>query len=80
MYTKFFMKIIFSCADGELLSKYGCEGELVKIDCDNSLVIDIVRANYGRLSSQVCAVTRGPGTPPGHVQHRDCLHRLVINY
>merc|ERR1712227_671515 len=56
--------------DGVLLSKYGCEGELVKIDCDTSLVIDIVRANYGRLSPQVCAPLanqEGSG--------QDCLHR-----
>jgi len=57
--------------DGVLLSKYGCEGELVKIDCDNSLVIDIVRANYGRLSSMVCS--RSLTGSPGH--HQDCLHR-----
>ena len=53
-----------------MLSKYGCEGELVKIDCDTSLVIDIVRANYGRLSPQVCAPLanqEGSG--------QDCLHR-----
>ena len=52
---------------GGLLSKYGCDGELVKIDCEGAgLVIEIVRANYGRLSSSVC-----PGAGAGS----DCLHR-----
>ena len=51
------------------MSKYGCEGELVKISCDNDRVIDIVRANYGRLSPHVCV---GHGQQP---QHGDCLHR-----
>lgn len=49
------------------MSKYGCDGELVKIDCEGAgLVIEIVRANYGRLSSSVC-----PGAGAGS----DCLHR-----
>ena len=55
--------------DGDLLSKYGCDGELVKIDCDGAgLVIDIVRANYGRLSGSVC---------PGSGSSSSCLHRAT---
>ena len=55
--------------DGDLLSKYGCDGELVKIDCDGAgLVIQIVRANYGRLSGSVC---------PGAGASSSCLHRAT---
>ena len=54
------------------MSKYGCDGELVKIDCEGAgLVIQIVRANYGRLSPSVC-----PPSPPGGAgAASDCLHR-----
>ena len=66
MFKKYFICDLFPDGGG-LLSKYGCEGELVKIDCDSDgLVIDIVRANYGRLSPSVCP---GPGAAS------DCLHR-----
>ena len=54
--------------DGDLLSKYGCDGELVKIDCDGADVIEIVRANYGRLSGSVC---------PGAGAASSCLHRAT---
>ena len=50
-----------------MLSKYGCEGELVKISCDNRRVVQVVRANYGRLSPLVCVT--------GHETGGDCLHR-----
>ena len=66
MFKNYFICDLFPDGGG-LLSKYGCEGELVKIDCDSAgLVIDIVRANYGRLSPSVCP---GPGAAS------DCLHR-----
>jgi len=54
------------------LSKYGCEGELVKIDCDNSRVIQIVRANYGRLASNVCTTSQ---TSSSSSSLGECLHR-----
>jgi hypothetical protein len=33
------------------ISKYGCEGTNMTIDCDENEVIKIMRANYGRFFS-----------------------------
>ena len=57
---------------GSLWSKYGCEGELVKIDCDNSRVIEVVRANYGRLSNKICTNSQSSYSPSSLTE---CLHR-----
>ena len=59
------------CSDGGLLTKYGCEGELVRLSCDSARVIRIVRANYGRLGPAVC-----PPRPPAPPTH-ECLHRAT---
>ena len=42
------------------------------MDCDNSRVIEIVRANYGRLSTNVCT---SPQTSPSSSSLGECLHR-----
>jgi len=33
---------------------YGCEGSTVELTCPSNKVINIVRANYGRISSSIC--------------------------
>ena len=45
---------IVSSKDVPQISKYGCEGTNMTIDCDENEVIKIVRANYGRFSLSIC--------------------------
>jgi hypothetical protein len=44
------------CSSGtaERHTKYGCEGTVLDIECEEGRVISLVRANYGRLSISVC--------------------------
>ena len=61
----------------ELESKYGCSGELVRLHCDSSAqVIQIVRANYGRLSSNICTTSSSSSSSSSSSRSlTDCLHR-----
>ncbi len=35
-------------------TKYACEGSTLRLACDEGAAIDLVRANYGRLSLGIC--------------------------
>lgn len=41
--------------------KYVCEGKTLKIECGPEEVIKVIRANYGRLSSEVCSASDDVG-------------------
>ena len=45
---------IVSLKEVPQMSKYGCEGTNMTIDCEENEAIQIVRANYGRFSLSIC--------------------------
>ena len=47
-----FQHFIFS--GPERRTKYGCEGSLLELECEEGAVINLVRANYGRFSISIC--------------------------
>ena len=48
------ISIIFIPGSGERLTKYGCEGTTLQIECAEGTAINLVRANYGRFSISIC--------------------------
>ena len=48
----FFQHFIFP--GSERRTKYGCEGSLLELECEEGAVINLVRANYGRFSISIC--------------------------
>ena len=51
------LTVVTSCA-GHSRSRntvYGCEGAKVDLSCEHGKVINIIRANYGRISSNICS-------------------------
>jgi len=45
---------IASTTTSEILSVTSCEGSSLPLSCDGGLVLNIIRANYGRLSNNIC--------------------------
>ena len=46
---------MISFTDGQVRrSKYGCEGTMVYLECDEGTYISPVRANFGRFDSGIC--------------------------
>ena len=41
-------------AGSDRRTKYGCEGSVLDIQCEEGTVINLVRANYGRFSISIC--------------------------
>ena len=41
-------------AGSDRRTKYGCEGSVLDIQCEEGTVINLVRANYGRFSIAIC--------------------------
>jgi len=52
--TILFASLPHQCQGSERLTKYGCEGTTLKIECQKGTAINLVRANYGRFSISIC--------------------------
>ena len=45
---------IINISETEKRTVYGCEGSHLELACEAGLVIQLVRANYGRFSISIC--------------------------
>jgi len=46
--------LLVSVKGSDRRTKYGCEGTVLDIQCEEGTVINLVRANYGRFSISIC--------------------------
>jgi len=60
----------------ERRTKYGCEGSMLDIECEEGTMINLVRANYGRFSISIC---NGEGNTAWSVNCMEPRTLRVIN-
>ena len=49
-----YLKMTASKDHAEYYTVYACDGKMLKIECKENYVINLIRANYGRYSITVC--------------------------
>jgi len=55
---------------GERLSRYGCEGTTLHLSCPEGQLLQVVRANYGRFSLEVCNKSGNTSWSFNCIQHQ----------
>ena len=70
--------MLFSGGSLDRRTKYGCEGTTLDISCEPGTAINLVRANFGRFSANICLDNDDSNVNNEELKKTNCIQPTTL--